>query len=486
MNRRSASFLLLTVSLMGATLAGAQPSPYPPTNMPASPLFPADNWWNADVSSVAADATQTANFTTFLAAWAAAHPGASVNPQVHPDWGGINTDDPPYGTYGMIYITVPGNQPRVPVTFTYSDESDTGWPGVPAGYPIPAAAITQPHWIEGGHPGNDDQGEDQHMLIVDTDNRLLYELSQTHYSGGAWFGDAGAIFPLDSNYRRPEGWTSSDAAGLAILPGLVRYDEVRPDLVSAPEIKHAFRVTIDNATASHVFPASHTACNAPCPAVGLPMGARLRLKTTSNPTIPPGATAGEIAGIGRIVAAMKKYGLIIADNGTSMLVQGAFDTRWNNDVLNPAFHSLHASDFEVLPLGWKPTVPPLGAASSFYTLTPCRMLDTRQAAGPTGGPALTANVARSVQLINNCAVPPTAKSLSINVTVVNTPGTGFLRVYPGHMETPPNVSMVSFRAGTTRADNVVVALSTTGSGTLELLSTLTGVHVLIDVNGYFQ
>jgi len=358
MNRHLAALLLITVSPLGASVAGAQPSPYPPTNMPSSPLFPADNLWNVDICvanasgcTIAADAAQTANFTTFLAAWAVAHPGASADPGVHPDWGGINPDDPPYGTYGMIYITVPGNQPRVPVTFTYADESDTGWPGVPAGYPIPGAAVNEPHWIEGGHPGNDDQGADQHMLIVDTDNRLLYELSQTHYSGGAWFGDAGAIFPLDSNYRRPEGWTSSDAAGLAILPGLVRYDEVRPDLMSAPEIKHAFRVTIDNTTASHVFPASHTACNSPCPAVGLPMGARLRLKAGSNPVIPAGTPPEYVAGIGRIVAAMKKYGLIVADNGTSMMVQGAFDTRWRNDVLNPAFHSLHASDFEVLPLG---------------------------------------------------------------------------------------------------------------------------------------
>src|SRR5436190_15749537 len=119
MNRSSVVLLAASVSLMSATLCDAQPSPYPPTNMPASPLFPADNWWNTDVSTVPADTTQTANFIAFLAAWSVAHPGVSANPQVHPDWGGVNTDDLPNGTYGMIYITVPGSQPRVPVTFTY-------------------------------------------------------------------------------------------------------------------------------------------------------------------------------------------------------------------------------------------------------------------------------------------------------------------------------------------------------------------------------
>lgn len=480
-----------------AAVAAAQPSPYPPTNMPASPLFPPDNWWNVDVSGVTADAAQTASFMTFLTNWHATHPSASANPGIHGDWGGdVDPSDPTNPEiYGMVYFTVPGTQPRTTVSFDIDDQSDTQWASL-VGYPIPSQAITQRHWIEGGYPGQDDQGSDQHMLIVDRDNRLLYELWQTRYNAGLarWEAGSGAIFPLDGNYRRPDTWTSGDAAGLAILPGLVRFDEVRPDLVSAPAIRHAFRVTVANTLDSYVFPASHRACNSPCPTTGLPMGARLRLKSTANATIPGDATAAEAAAIGRMVTALKTYGLIVADNGSSLFIQGAYDPRWNMDPINGALGTLHASDFEVLPLGFKPTDDTLGAATSFFTLTPCRLLDTRNPPGLTGGPALTANVARSVQLNTSCGIPATATALSLNVTVVNTPGTGSLRVFPGHLDAVPNTNVVSYRAGTTRADNVVVALSpashagtvTTRNGMLKLYSTLSGVHVVVDVNGYFQ
>jgi hypothetical protein len=474
MLRRSLCCLALAVASFVPALSIAQP-PNPPPNMPASPLFPADNWWNLDVSGVTADVTQTTKFHAFVGA----------GRPLHPDFGGdVDPDDPTNPEiYGMVYFTVPGSQPRVPVFFPdpdYDSESDHGWPGLPSGYPIPDAARTQKHWIEGGARGDAPPGGDRHMIIVDTDNRVLYELWHARYNTtlNRWEGSddddagSGAIFSLESNFRRPEGWTSADAAGLAILPGLIRRDEA----MSGQPIRHAFRFTMDDSN-GHVWPASHDAgsnVNA------MPFGTRLRLK-------PGTVITGFPAYIQRIFQAMKTYGLIFADNGSDMYIQGAYDANWNNDELNPAFGALHASDFEVLPLGWKPVVPALGAATSFYTLTPCRMLDTRLAAGPAGGPLLTANVARTVKLNASCGVPTTAKSLSINVTVVNTPGTGFLRVYPGHMETPPNVSMVSFRAGTTRADNVVVALSTVpGMGTLELLSSLSGVHVLIDVNGYFE
>lgn len=146
------------------------------------------------------------------------------------------------------------------------------------------------------------------------------------------------MFDLKSNARRPEGWTSADAAGLAILPGLVRYDEAYGD----GEIAHAFRVTL-RATNGHVWPASHTAgSNASAP----PMGARLRLKASKD-------LSGYAAPLQRIFRAMQRYGLIVADNGSDMYVSGTMDPRWNNNVLNPAFRSLTADDFEVVELGWR-------------------------------------------------------------------------------------------------------------------------------------
>ena len=141
---------------------------------------------------------------------------------------------------------------------------------------------------------------------------------------------------MNTNARRPDGWTSADAAGLAILPGLVRYDEA----FGAGEIRHAFRVTV-RATNGFVFPASHRAGTT---AGALPMGARLRLKSTTN-------ISGFAPEVQRIFRAMMRYGLIVADNGSDMFVSGAFDARWNNNVLNPAFRALSASDFDVIALG---------------------------------------------------------------------------------------------------------------------------------------
>jgi hypothetical protein len=250
---------------------------------------------------------------------------------VHPDFG-----PPPYG---IPYVGVGDSQPRLPVTFTaYGSESDSGFGGV-TGYPIPEEAKTQPNFIEGGVPGGGTSG-DRHLLIVDRDRWVLYELYAARWNGGAsrWEAQSGAIFDLSSYARRPEGWTSADAAGLAILPGLVRYDEV----YSGGEIEHAFRVTVQQ-TNGYVWPASHRAGSS---SGALPMGARLRLKATKD-------LSGFSPAMQKIFRAMQKYGLIVADNGSNMYVTGAMDPRWNNDVLNPAFHALKASDFEVVLLGWK-------------------------------------------------------------------------------------------------------------------------------------
>jgi hypothetical protein len=316
---------LLTLSLAAAALAqtpvrgGALPGPLP--------LFPPTNWWNGDVSAAPVDPNSAA-LIAFI--------GNSRG--MHPDFGG-DSGDASAPVYGMPYVVVSGSQPLVPVAFDYADESDPGAPGRPAGYPIPEEAKTQQKWIEGGLAGSDPNADgDRHMLIVDRDNRILFELYALRWTGSRWEAGSGAIFPLDSNTRRPEGWTSADAAGLAILPGLVRYDEA----YGSEPVRHAFRVTL-RATNGYVFPASHNAGNT---SGALPMGARLRLKASKDISSFPEP-------VQRIFTAMKTYGLIVADNGTDMYVTGTYDTRWDNDVLNPAFAALKASDFEVVQLGWE-------------------------------------------------------------------------------------------------------------------------------------
>jgi hypothetical protein len=291
------------------------------------PLFPPDNWWNSDISAAPLDSNSSA-YIDFV--------GATRG--LHPDFGGDSVD-PSAPIYGMPYVVVSGSQPLVPVGFVYNDESDHAAPGRPPGYPIPDQAKTEQKWIEGGLAASDPNANgDRHMLIVDRDNRILYELYALRWTG-RWEAGSGAVFPLDSNARRPDGWTSADAAGLAILPGLIRYDEA----YGSVPIRHAFRFTV-RSTNGYVYPASH---NAGSNAGALPMGARLRLKASKD-------ISGFPDPVRRIFQAMKTYGLIVADNGTDMYISGTYDTRWDNDVLNPAFASLTTSDFEVVQLGWRP------------------------------------------------------------------------------------------------------------------------------------
>jgi hypothetical protein len=330
--------LFLTCGAAAAQLGGALPQPLP--------LFPPDNWWNLDIRAAPVDPASSA-LIGFIG------PGRGL----HPDFGGDDTSTP-NGIFGFPYAVVAGSQPLETVTFVlFPGESDAGAPGRPPGYPIPLAARTQPKWIEGGNPGGCDDN-DCHMLLVDRDHRVLFELYQAHWNANHWEAGSGAVFPLDSNARRPEGWTSADAAGLAILPGLVRYDEVfGPD-----PIRHAFRFTVRDSN-GHVFPASHDAGSNPA---APPMGARLRLKAGKD-------ISGYPPYVQKIFQGMKTYGLILADNGSDMYVQGTYDTRWDNDTLNPAFASLQASDFEVVRLGWN------GPAA----LTPCSQADTRLCLGGT-------------------------------------------------------------------------------------------------------
>jgi hypothetical protein len=321
--------LIMFVALSAIPLSGQDRPSVAERNAPLPgplPLFPADNWWNLDISQ-APVAAESAQFVNFI--------GATKG--IHPDFGGLESAGS-QNIYGMPYVVVDQNQPKRAVFFDYDDESDGH--GVPF-YPIPDEAITQPYWIEGGPPGNSGAGGDRHMLIVDKDNKFLYELFALRWTGGRWEAGSGAFFDMKTNNRRPEGWTSADAAGLAILPGLIRYDEA----FGSEPIRHAFRVTVRGVN-GYVYPASHRASTN---AAGPPLGARMRLK--ADKTYAGGPE------IQRIVQALKTYGLIVADTGSDMYVQGTHDTRWNNGVLNPRLGAIKAGDFEFVQLGWRGGCP---------------------------------------------------------------------------------------------------------------------------------
>lgn len=294
-------------------------------------IFPESNWWNLDVTGAPVDPASD-DYIDWISGVTPENPNARR--RLHPDFG-----PPPYG---IPYVTVSGSQPLVPVTFVlYGSQSDDGIPGGPPGYPIPTEARTLPNYIEGGIPGGGSSG-DRHLLVIDRDNWYLFETWATMWDAGQnrWEAGSGAVWNLATNDRRPEGWTSADAAGLAIFPGLIRRDEVE----SPDPIQHAFRFTTRD-TNGYVWPASHEAGdNEDAP----PMGTRLRLKESVD-------IDGYPAEVRKIFQAMKTYGLILADNGSDMYIQGTMDPRWDNDILNPAFHSLYADQFEVLQLGWDPT-----------------------------------------------------------------------------------------------------------------------------------
>jgi hypothetical protein len=323
-------FVAAVCTLVGLAVAHAAAPPVLLETLTGRQVFPATNWWNQDISAAPVD-PRSGQLIDFISGRSATNTTAVR--RLHPDFG-----PPPYG---IPYVVVAGDQARVPVTFGYADESDDGIPGLP-GYPIPDEARTTPNYIEGGEPGGGTSG-DRHVLLIDRDRWILYETFATTWTGGGWEAGSGAIFDLSSNARRTEGWTSADAGGLAIFPGLVRHDEV----FGTSEIAHAFRVTT-RATNGYVWPASHRAgSNTSAP----PLGARLRLKAGTNIS----SFSPEVQ---RIFRAMKRYGLIVADNGSDMYISGTMDARWDNDVLNPAFRALTADDFELVELGWRPTGAP--------------------------------------------------------------------------------------------------------------------------------
>jgi hypothetical protein len=272
-------------------------------------LFPASNAWNTRVDAAPLD---PASATLIASIGAGGH--------LHPDFG-ANLDGAPFG---IPYVVVAGTQARVPVTFEYADESD------PGPYPLPPDAP-----VEGGAASRDDR----HVIVVDRDHQKLYELYDAHPLDGGrrWRAGAGAVFDLRTGAPRPAGWTSADAAGLPILAGLVRYDEV-----SAGHIDHALRFNVSRTRRAYVAPARHYASSDPSPALP-PMGARLRLKASFDVSrFPPQARV--------VLVALQRYGMIVADNGGDWFLSGTPDRRWSDDQLN-TLKSVPGSAFEVVRMG---------------------------------------------------------------------------------------------------------------------------------------
>ncbi len=268
-------------------------------------IFPANNPWNQDVSKEPVDP----NSDRLIASIGADRP-------LHPDFGTTYRGAP----NGIPYVVVTGNQQRVPVEFRYADESD------PGPYPIPPGAP-----IEGGPKGNGDR----HVLVLDRDNWILYELYKAYPVTGGWKAGSGAIFDLKSNKLRPWSWTSADAAGLPILPGLVRYDEV----VERKKIEHALRFTIQRSRRAYVPPATHFASRDTDPNRP-PMGMRVRLKADFKFDDYP-------AECQVILRALQKYGMIVADNGLDWFISGAPDPRWDDQALHE-LKKVKGRDFEVI------------------------------------------------------------------------------------------------------------------------------------------
>lgn len=270
-------------------------------------IFPPDNPWNQDISAAKVDSNSDALIASI-----------GLDKNLHPDFGTVWQGAP----NGIPYAVVRSDQPKVNVTFQYADESD------PGPYPIPKGVA-----IEGGPDGKGDR----HVIVIDRDNAILYELFSAFPNADDpnWKAGSGAIFNLNSNDLRPLGWTSADAAGLPIFPGLVRYEEA----VENGAIEHALRFTIRKSRRAYVYPARHFASSLRDPNLP-PLGMRVRLKADYDISgFPPVAQV--------ILTALKKYGMFVADNGGDWFVSGAPDPRWNVEAL-ATLKAVKGQDFEVV------------------------------------------------------------------------------------------------------------------------------------------
>ncbi len=297
------SFTFIRTSLLALITSGGIYAQAP--SIGACTILPADNIWNTPVDTLPV----SANSATYVATIGPAAP-------VHADFGSGTWNG---GPIGIPFLKLPGTQPKWTATFLYWDESDAG------PYAIP---LTAP--IEGGASSTGDR----HAISVDVDNCILYELYRAFPQAASWKADSGAIYNLKSNDLRPSTWTSADAAGLPIMPGLARYDEV-----ATGEIRHALRFTVPQTLRAFIWPARHYASSLTDPRYP-PMGQRFRLKAAFDISPFP-------ADVQVILRALKKYGMILADNGSPWFISGEPDSRWNNDNLG-LMRNISGSAFEAV------------------------------------------------------------------------------------------------------------------------------------------
>lgn len=309
LNFNGSAFILCLFLLSCSAAARATETPSSPSRpfSPVCALFPEDSIWNTPINELPVDPNSAAYISTI-----------GEDGSVHPDFGSGEWDG---GPIGIPYVVVSGDQPGVEVSFQYDDESD------PGPYPIPAGAP-----IEGG-PNSDG---DRHVLVVEQDSCRLYELFYAFpQEDGSWEAGSGAIFDLNSHALRPAGWTSADAAGLPILPGLARYDEV-----ATGKINHALRFTAPQTRRAYIWPARHYASELTGSQYP-PMGQRFRLRASFN-------ISGFSPEVQVILNALKEYGLILADNGSPWYISGVPDERWDNDTLVQELGQLRGDDFEAV------------------------------------------------------------------------------------------------------------------------------------------
>jgi hypothetical protein len=310
-SRRALVGAVLVVLTAGACTAPSTPSVPPPggasPTVSGCPVFPSDNAWNTDISH----APVRSGSSQYVA-----NINSSGNTMLHPDFGGG-------GEYGIPFKVVTSTEPRRRIEYTaYGDESD------PGPFPVPPNAP-----VEGGNASTGDR----HVLVVQQGSCHLYELGRAFWRGDHWDADVGVNWDLQSNALRTLGYTSADAAGLPILPGLVRYDEV-----ASGEVRHALRFTVSRTQRGYVFPATHYASSSTNP-TRPPMGLRFRLKASFDLS---GFHGQSLV----ILRALKRYGMIVADNGSNWFVTGAADPRWNDDDLNQ-MKRVPGAAFEVVDTG---------------------------------------------------------------------------------------------------------------------------------------
>jgi len=389
---------IAVILIASVACVAPQPAHAQPPQVNGCTIFPADNVWNTPIDQLPVDPNSNAYV-------------ANINldaTTLHPDFGSFQ-----YGYFGIPYNPVPQGQAKVAVDFQYADESD------PGPYPIPPNPL-----IEGGAGGDGDR----HILVVEQGTCKLYETWASQSNGdGTWHAGSGAIFDLNSNALRQAGWTSADAAGLPILPGLVLYDEV-----AAGVINHALRFTVWCTADAYIWPARHKAVPAACPDTPQagtkppPMGQRFRLK--ANFDVSGFSTQTRV-----ILTALKKYGMFVADNGTSWYISGEPKAGWDDDTLVSELRQVHGTDFEAVDESALQVSPNSGQVN------PGAIAQDAKRVAP-GGADQGQQVQYSIQIVGDGNVVSLSDPLPADVALAGNPSVTGSTVAPNYNATTRTIS----------------------------------------------